>query len=654
MGDWPISDRLCEYLSVQYELLRVLGSGGMGTVVLGRERALERMVAIKVLHRDKSADGEARERFRREARAAAKLTHPNIVPLFTFGEVEGELYFVMGYVEGETLAAHLEREGRLPAERAATLLTELADALEYAHRAGIVHRDLKPENILIDRTSGRAMLTDFGIAREMGAEAALTSTGVIVGTPHYMSPEQASGERALDGRSDLYSLGVIGYRMLAGAVPFQGTNVREVIVQHLTAAATPLPSALRDEHPALVGAVERALAKRPDGRWGSGAAFAQAIRAGTEEEELPEVLEKHEGLYARLVLMGAAVGWAVALIRLAGASTDPWPVVGLVAVGTPVFTTLMSWAGLRGVQRRHPELAPELQRVGLRPPRWWPIWWPRRYRRPGDVWHRLPPELRVGRWVNAFMLAVALPLNAVAISRMSFGESSLAFAHWTAQNPRGWLWIVLGTLGVIAPLIGTFGYLGFRLRKRLGIELRQLPQQPLSSADPRWRHPRFSVLLAPAGAHASAPLTTESLIAALRRDGVALPDGLTDALDSVRAGEAALERELTKLRELVDTEATIRVERRLADLGEGDAELRAILESQRALLQRAQARMQDLEGLRTRLTEQQVLLRQQLLALREAAPSGAGLEEITGRIRALNADLRRLAEGISEAGRATA
>lgn len=235
MTDWPLSGRLREYLEVQFELRRVLGIGGMGAVILANERALDRLVAIKVLHGDKSGDAESRERFRREARAAARLTHPNIVPLLTFGEVDGELYYVMGYVEGETLASRLERVGRIAPDEARARLTEIADALAYAHAAGIVHRDLKPENILIETASGRAVLTDFGIARDVLRDPSLTSTGVIVGTPHYMSPEQASGERVIDGRSDLYSLGVIGYRMLSGTLPFGGANAREVLMQHLTA-----------------------------------------------------------------------------------------------------------------------------------------------------------------------------------------------------------------------------------------------------------------------------------------------------------------------------------------------------------------------------------------------------------------------------------
>ncbi|MFQ5704956.1 MAG: protein kinase, partial [Gemmatimonadales bacterium] len=197
----------------QYEVLRLLGRGGMGAVYLARERALDRLVAIKVLPPD-STDAASVERFRREARTAAKLTHPNIVPLHTFGETHGMMYFVMGFVQGESVGAKLKRLGRLDANVARRILHETAGALHYAHEQGVVHRDIKPDNILIDDETGKSMLTDFGVAKSVAAGETITEFGTTLGTPHYMSPEQASGERDIDGRSDLYSLGVVGYRML--------------------------------------------------------------------------------------------------------------------------------------------------------------------------------------------------------------------------------------------------------------------------------------------------------------------------------------------------------------------------------------------------------------------------------------------------------
>ena len=173
-------------LGQQYEIIRPLGHGGMGTVYLARERALERFVAIKVLRPELAEAQEGRERFRREARVAAQLSHPGIVPLHTFGEVGGLWYFVMGYVRGVTLAERLRVERRLPSTDAQRMLVDLADALECAHRSGVIHRDIKPANILIDAESGRAVLADFGIAKVQDESDSLTATGMIVGTPSFM------------------------------------------------------------------------------------------------------------------------------------------------------------------------------------------------------------------------------------------------------------------------------------------------------------------------------------------------------------------------------------------------------------------------------------------------------------------------------------
>ena len=207
----PLREALTKAIGFQYRIERLLGRGGMGAVYLAHELALDRDVAIKVLPPEHAGTPDVRERFRREARTAARLSHPHIVPLHTFGEVSGLVYFVMGYVAGESLAARLARQGPLESEEARTLLVALCDALDYAHRQGIVHRDIKPDNILIDAGSGAPLLTDFGIAKPTLGEAQLTSTGQVIGTPHYMSPEQALGRSDLGPRSDLYSLGVAAY-----------------------------------------------------------------------------------------------------------------------------------------------------------------------------------------------------------------------------------------------------------------------------------------------------------------------------------------------------------------------------------------------------------------------------------------------------------
>ena len=197
----PLRTALEDAIGFQYEIVRLLGRGGMGAVYHAHERALDRPVAIKVLPPESAGTADARERFLREARTAAKLTHPNIVPLFTFGEASGLVYFVMGYVDGESLEQRLRRLGKLDATHASRILEQLAGALDYAHQQGIVHRDVKPDNVLIEHGSGVAKLTDFGIAKRAAAGETLTGTGLLIGTPRYMSPEQASGDRELDARS---------------------------------------------------------------------------------------------------------------------------------------------------------------------------------------------------------------------------------------------------------------------------------------------------------------------------------------------------------------------------------------------------------------------------------------------------------------------
>ena len=214
---------LATAIGSHYEIVRLLGRGGMGAVYLGRDRALDRLVAIKVLPPE-STDAESTERFRREARTAANLNHPNIVPLYTFGEGEEILYFVMGYVSGESLGDRIKRLGRIEAGEARRILVEIAGALHYAHEQRVVHRDVKPDNILLEDETGKPMLTDFGVAKSAVGGETLTALGTALGTPYYMSPEQAAGDREIDGRSDLYSLGIIGYQMLAGQVAVRGRD----------------------------------------------------------------------------------------------------------------------------------------------------------------------------------------------------------------------------------------------------------------------------------------------------------------------------------------------------------------------------------------------------------------------------------------------
>jgi serine/threonine protein kinase/tetratricopeptide (TPR) repeat protein len=273
----PASDleRVATSVGERYQVEREIGRGGMATVYLARDRKHQRPVALKVLHPHLAAN-LGPERFLREIQIAASLQHPHIVPLYDSGQAEGFLYYVMPFVEGESLRHRLERDRTVPLEDALRLTRAVAAALEYAHNRQVVHRDIKPENVLLHH--GEAMVTDFGIAKALSAAAAdnLTQTGTSMGTPAYMSPEQSAGETNLDGRSDQYSLGCVLYEMLSGRTPFTGPNGQAIIARSFTEAVPPLVS--RERIPEWVDrAVMRALSKSPADRFASAAAFAHAL-----------------------------------------------------------------------------------------------------------------------------------------------------------------------------------------------------------------------------------------------------------------------------------------------------------------------------------------------------------------------------------------
>jgi len=280
-----LRDRLTVAVGEHFLIEDELGRGGMAAVFRALDVRLNRRVAIKLLPPDLAFNANVRSRFLREAQMAAALTHPNIVPIYTVDERDGLVYFVMAYVDGESVAALLARQGAFQVPQVRTIVAQVADALEYAHRQGVVHRDIKPDNILIDR-SGRPMVTDFGIARAAAEESRLTVTGMAVGTPAYMSPEQAMGERDVDGRSDLYSLGIVAWQMLAGETPFKASNTPAMLMKHVSETPPSLHSRRRDLPDSLVAAIERCLAKRPEDRWGSAAELRDAA-LGLREVERP-------------------------------------------------------------------------------------------------------------------------------------------------------------------------------------------------------------------------------------------------------------------------------------------------------------------------------------------------------------------------------
>ncbi|HET9799318.1 MAG TPA: serine/threonine-protein kinase [Gemmatimonadaceae bacterium] len=284
----PMRERLAAALQHQYRIEEEIGRGGMSVVYRARDLRLGRVVAIKALPPELAHDPAVRSRFTREAQTSAQLAHAHIVPIFDVGDLDGIAFFVMALVGGGNLAQRLADRPLRAVDEVRRLLCETADALAYAHLRGVIHRDVKPDNILIDADSERAVVTDFGIARAMESGTRLTQTGVAVGTPTYMSPEQAVGDRELDGRSDIYSLGVVGYQMLTGRPPFQAANSMALLLKHVSERPQPIAD-LRPEAPAhLCDAIERALRKEREERWPTASAFREALLGNAEPSRRSE------------------------------------------------------------------------------------------------------------------------------------------------------------------------------------------------------------------------------------------------------------------------------------------------------------------------------------------------------------------------------
>lgn len=331
---------LQQRLKGRYSLVRELGRGGMGIVYLAHEVALDRPVALKVLPPALAHRTDLRERFLREARTAAKLSHPNIVPIFAVDEVDEFVFFAMAYVHGETLGARIKRKGPLPPSEAIRILREVSWALAYAHAQGVVHRDVKPDNVILEEPSGRALVMDFGIAHVRSQEG-VTAPGEIIGTVEFMSPEQAAGE-PVDPRSDLYALGVVGYLTLSGTLPFEAPTVQALLMKQITQPAPPLA-----DHPGipskLCQAIDRCLQKDPDARFQSGEAFADALGAAVERQaEVPVPLRVFERRLRRVGAISMISGFYLLAGCAAGASA-------LAGAGRPIAAALVIAGGVLGV-----------------------------------------------------------------------------------------------------------------------------------------------------------------------------------------------------------------------------------------------------------------------------------------------------------------
>ena len=648
---------LAAELARQYDVLRLLGQGGMGTVWLARERSLDRLVAIKVLGSESLQFGDLRERFRREARIAARLMHPNIVPLYAFGETADSLYLVMGYVDGESLATRLEREGRLPRHTTLRILAEIADALAFAHREGIVHRDIKPDNILIEAKSGRAMLLDFGIARAEGGATPVTMTGMAVGTPSYMSPEQAAGGAAVDGRADVYSLSVVGYRMLAGKLPFAGASLQSLMAQHAVQKPDDLALAVARPDRGVARVIMRGLEKDPVMRWARADDLRDMIRLeGDTAPEQPEELDRIDGLGTKMLIpLGLFAGMMYPLTLATGALGIGASFVSILAA------SLAAICGIRALPAARSFGWKEALRTMFAPPKWWSSWAPRALRRADDQWDRLPKELRRFRacrdatlGVLGVHIGVVMPVIitgsvpdwlsvSLLLGEMSFLTAGTVATFVAARRAR--------------PVLAALGLSPYEIARTGGL--------PNVASHPKWKNPMFARLLAPAPDTGRAPPRTsedyvrgiEDLTAKLVRGGL-LPDAeCASAARSVKAAIDALELEVIHLHQELDPAEGERVARRIASLGSGqdDAELRRLLESQREVWRRLDDRRREKEARRDRLRDQLMTLWMQLLDLDARASRGSPVDpELTGQVQALSRDLVRASDGLAEVERVLA
>jgi tRNA A-37 threonylcarbamoyl transferase component Bud32 len=333
MPEPDTSAKLGKALGDKYEVRKLVGQGGFAEVYEVWDKDLERRLAVKVLRADVAWTPGTIERFQRETRAAAKLEHPNILPIHFVGQGEGLAYYAMPFVDGMSLGELLKRSGALPADRALAIIIPILDALEHAHRAGLLHRDVKPDNIMLDTQRGRPLLVDFGIARRLDADAgaSLTQTGLVIGTPHYMSPEQALGDPNLGPGSDLYSLGAVLFQMVTGAPPFDGDSSQQIVGKHI---ADPPPAA-SDMNPKvpreLSEVILRLLEKQPADRFHSAAETIAAL----ESDKQPSTMRSRASAAAaatELLVSGATTKGRKATPPKAGngGRAARWVVAGIV------------------------------------------------------------------------------------------------------------------------------------------------------------------------------------------------------------------------------------------------------------------------------------------------------------------------------------
>lgn len=629
-------------LKGQYRIIRQLGRGGMGRVYLARDLTLEREVAIKVI-RTEDHSREMYDRFRREAKMAAKLSHPNIVPLHAFGEVEGMPYFVMGYVRGESLADRLRRDGKLPEQDTRRIFAEIADALDHAHRQGVVHRDIKPDNVLLEDESGRALLTDFGVAKALGATDTMTVSGSVVGTPHYMSPEQAAGHGGLDGRSDIYSLGVMAYAMLSGRLPFEGKTAAEILSKHMTQQPVPLRTLASAISDSTSQAVERCLAKGPADRWPDARSLRIALGA-EETTQLPESLYAVEGkgLIALLITLAMMVLYIFIGLR---------PLFFLETWMACFFIVAYTFVVVR-LQREGFSLV-DSQSAIWREPSWWLWWYPRGLRRRGNVWHRLPAVVRRLRWSTLVFLALVSSIYVdMTVSKALFGNPDPRFI-WSHGplidfDPRA-----VGSMAVLIAIVATWVFFTIRSRRFLegaGLNAADISRVMLTVPPGRasfWTRPHIAAILEREHKAQARPDKPHDQLQSIIRDANELSGPLRPlGSESAVAGRQLvasidnIDREIAALSRSIEPGEEHRLTEKIASLPAEAEPLRGLLAKQLDLIRGLAARIEEAKARRDRHVEMLKTLALHVASLRaRSTQTPSEIRLISDRVRALCEDI---------------
>lgn len=420
--------RLQRALGPGYELRDLIGRGGFGAVYSAWDRTLERDVAVKALRHDLFPTRLVLERFQREAKAVARLRHPHILPVYTVGEGEGLAFMVMPLIRGESLQALLQRGDSLSLDDVVRIVGEVCRALDAAHRAGFVHRDVKPENILLDGDDRHALLADFGIAKAVEGDTGMTASGMAIGSPQYMSPEQAMAEPDVDARSDVYSLGAVAYELLSKRRPYEAANFQQLLVRQATQEPTALADVAPDVPPAIAGVVMRALSRERGARWQTAGEFAAALagvlpRATAHHGATGDSWFARRGLVAWLVyVFGIYFALTITALQLtARAAGNRGMMDALAVIQAPFVFVLrlvilflileLGWVVLRS--RRAGATWSEVRLAAFGQPRWWQTWYPRSLRAPDNVWDDMPATIRIVRsvvWLSLAVIPVALPL----------------------------------------------------------------------------------------------------------------------------------------------------------------------------------------------------------------------------------------------------